>query len=113
MREHRDRRVAYDLAGRDDAVRVLGILFQRAEIQHGLQPAGRSELRAQIGGNVPVAAAIVSHGGLAGHRARAGVDAEIVIEDEIVVGVVVSLIKLLRGGDDVDLLGPAKAFSDR
>ena len=47
-----------------------------------------------------------------GEGARAGGDAHAVVDHQIIVGVLVGLVELLRGGDDIDFLRVAEALHD-
>src|SRR5215471_7037693 len=98
MPEDRDRRVADGRAAGNDACRIVRILAQRSHIQDGLQSGRGTEVLADVYRRIAIAAAVVTDRSLTGDRPGAGAYADRVVHHQLVIGIVVALIELLRRG---------------
>ena len=91
---------------------VLRILAERPQVQDGAQPRGGAVFAAHVHRFVSEAARAVADRELVGHRAVGRRDAHVVEESDVVVGVFVGLVELLRGGGNVQLQAAAEALQD-
>ena len=90
--------------------RVVG---QGGHVHDGAQAGGRTVIGAMVGGRHAIAGADGAYGAFICDGSGGGEDAEVVIDDEVVIGVFVSFVELLRDADDIDIHCIAEAFEDR